>query len=188
MTETIIRKDVEPTSERKQYFTQLAGEYLVAGELFRQQIFAYVTFGQAKSFDILAVGKNNKIAKVEVKTTRNNYSDFKQRAYPDDNHWMFNIQSMNKDIEKNGGLNSSKSPDDKFYVFVALCGDKPDYYVFDSQMVFKAFRDKIKERQANGGPLRGMWDLKLSRVKIANNISERFRKDDWSILRNYLSS
>ena len=51
--------------------TGMAGEFLVVGKLFKRGIQASVTFGNAKSIDVLAYNpRNNKTFAVSVKTLR----------------------------------------------------------------------------------------------------------------------
>ncbi len=52
------------------YHLNLAGEYRVCAELLKRGIFATVTFGNMKGCDVVAVGSNQRAAKVEVKTSQ----------------------------------------------------------------------------------------------------------------------
>lgn len=52
------------------YHLSLAGEYRVASELLKRGLNATVTFGHAKSADVVAYGSNHKAVIVEVKTTQ----------------------------------------------------------------------------------------------------------------------
>jgi len=51
------------------YHLNLAGEYRVCAELLKRGIFATVTFGNMKSTDVIAVGRNRRAAVVEVKAS-----------------------------------------------------------------------------------------------------------------------
>ena len=51
------------------YHLSLAGEYRVASELLKRDIFATITFGNAKGADIYAIGPNRRTAIVEVKSS-----------------------------------------------------------------------------------------------------------------------
>ncbi len=58
-------------SQREKCFCQLAGEYYVAAELNRRGIMAALTYGAAKSADIIATNdQNGKACIVEVKTAQ----------------------------------------------------------------------------------------------------------------------
>lgn len=48
----------------------LAGEYRVASELLRRGLNATVTFGNAKSADVVAYGRNRRATVIEVKTSQ----------------------------------------------------------------------------------------------------------------------
>ena len=51
------------------YYLNLAGEYRVAAELLKREIFATITYGNKKGADIYAIGPNRKTAIVEVKAS-----------------------------------------------------------------------------------------------------------------------
>jgi hypothetical protein len=51
------------------YYLNLAGEYRVASELFKQGVFATITYGNRKGADIYAIGPNRKVAVIEVKAS-----------------------------------------------------------------------------------------------------------------------
>ena len=73
----------------------LAGEYRVASELLKRGLNATVTFGHAKSADVIAYGSNRKAVVVEVKTTQQKkfvtgfYNKYKtpEQEHPD--FWVF---------------------------------------------------------------------------------------------------
>jgi hypothetical protein len=52
------------------YHLSLAGEYRVASELLKRGLNATVTFGHAKSADVIAYGANRKATVIEVKTSQ----------------------------------------------------------------------------------------------------------------------
>lgn len=59
-----------PSKQKQKYHLSLCGEYLVAGELQRRGINASVTYGNAKSADVVAFSESrNRVITVEVKTT-----------------------------------------------------------------------------------------------------------------------
>ena len=51
------------------YHLSLAGEYRVASELLKRDIFATLTFGNAKGADIYAIGPTRRTAIIEVKSS-----------------------------------------------------------------------------------------------------------------------
>jgi len=52
------------------YHLSLAGEYRAASELLKRGLNATVTFGNAKSADVIAYGSNRKAVVIEVKTSQ----------------------------------------------------------------------------------------------------------------------
>jgi len=54
----------------EKYFLSLAGEYRVASELLKRNLNATVTFGHAKSADVIAYSSNRKAVVIEVKTSQ----------------------------------------------------------------------------------------------------------------------
>jgi len=160
--------------------------------LFRQGFFASVTFGLAKSFDIFVSGQGDKLAKIEVKASHDPYFTRKHPpVYPEDHKWHFNIQSIIKELNEYGGVDSSNAPSDKFYVLVTLCGDKPDYYLLEAQMIYNALKNKIKKFHDNpkhkGREPSGRWDLKLSNIFSSKHQERLYLQDNWNVLRRYLN-
>lgn len=162
---------------KKHYNTQLAGEYFVAGELFRQGFFANVSFGYAKSFDILVFSEDKtKFARIEVKSSSDPYFTRKKSPiYEDDHKFHFNIEALYKEIK-----NGSDTPN-KFYVFVALNKDrgKPDFFVSKAKQIHDIMKKKI---DGYGKKPSGRWDIKLSDIFIEKNTE---KKDNWDCLRGY---
>ncbi len=59
------------SSQSDKYHLAMAGEYFVAAQLQRMQVGASVTYGNAKSADIVAfTGTSDRVVVIEVKTTR----------------------------------------------------------------------------------------------------------------------
>lgn len=145
---------------QKRYTTQMAGEFYAAGELFKRGFFANVSFGNAKSFDIVAFSsREDRFARIEVKSSRDPY--FTRRhppVYEADHKFHFNIEALNKEIK------SLKTNPNKFYVFVALGGGdgKPDFFVFQANTIYKVMRKKINAVPTE--KVHGRWDLKLSDI------------------------
>jgi hypothetical protein len=87
------------------YHLSLAGEYRVASELLKRNLNATVTFGNAKSADVVAYGDNRKTIIIEVKTSQqknfvtgfyNKYENAKQE-HPD--FWI--LLQVKVDISNN---------------------------------------------------------------------------------------
>ncbi len=57
-------------TEINKYYLSLAGEYRVASELLKRNLNATVTFGNAKSADVVVYGSNRKARIIEVKTSQ----------------------------------------------------------------------------------------------------------------------
>jgi hypothetical protein len=58
-------------TQDEKHFLNLAGEFLVAGELNRRRIMCSVTYGFSKQADVIAMGmKSRRSVWIEVKTTR----------------------------------------------------------------------------------------------------------------------
>jgi hypothetical protein len=53
----------------EKYYLNLAGEYRVASELLKHELFATITYGNRKGADIYAIGPNRKTAVIEVKAS-----------------------------------------------------------------------------------------------------------------------
>jgi len=76
-------------TEIGKYHLSLAGEYRVASELLKRGLNATVTFGHAKSADVVAYGSNRKATVIEVKTSQRKkfvtgfYNNYKT---PEDEH------------------------------------------------------------------------------------------------------
>jgi len=167
--------------QKKRYSTQLAGEYLTAGELFRQGFFANVSFGNAKSFDILVFSEDEtKFARIEVKSSNDPYFTRKKApVYEDDHKFHFNIEALTKEIKEH--LTNSN----KFYVFVALNGKdegKPDFFVFRAQQIYDVMKKKIEVCKNKGKKVSGRWDIKLSDIFGSK---DHEKKDNWDCLREY---
>jgi hypothetical protein len=73
----------------EKYFLNMAGEFLVAGELFRQHLHASVTYGNAKGADVVAWIRRSSPIIIEVKTTGNDCWVVGNRApEPSDDIWI----------------------------------------------------------------------------------------------------
>lgn len=77
------------------YHLSLAGEYHVASELLKRGLNATVTFGHAKSADVIAYGSNRKATIIEVKTSQQKkfvtsfYNKYKTPEHEHPDFWVF---------------------------------------------------------------------------------------------------
>ncbi len=170
---------------QKRYATQMAGEFYAAGELFKRGFFANVSFGNAKSFDIIVFSnREDRFARIEVKSSSDPYFTRRhQPVYEADHKFHFNIEALHKEIK------SVKTNPNKFYIFVALDGDigKPDFFVVPADAIYKVMQRKITAVRAE--KVHGRWDMKLSDVFGSKEAELKYRqKQDtgWSVLRDYL--
>lgn len=66
-----VSQETQPAKKRVDgQITGLAGEFFVAAELLKRNLQVSVTFGNAKSIDLLAVNENGFTYKVQVKSVR----------------------------------------------------------------------------------------------------------------------
>ena len=76
------------------YHLSLAGEYRVASELLKRGLNATVTFGNAKSADVIAYGENRRAAVIEVKTSQQKnfvtgfYNKYKSPDHDHPDFWV----------------------------------------------------------------------------------------------------
>jgi hypothetical protein len=76
------------------YLLSLAGEYRVASELLKRGLNATVTFGHAKSADVITYGSNRKAAVIEVKTSQQKnfvtgfYNKYKTPEHEHPDFWV----------------------------------------------------------------------------------------------------
>jgi hypothetical protein len=84
------------------YHLSLAGEYRVASELLKRDIFATITFGNAKGADLYAIGPHRRTAIVEVKSSNSKrfvtgfYQKYKDEMRDHPDFWV--LYSLTKDL------------------------------------------------------------------------------------------
>ncbi len=72
----------------------LAGEYRVASELLKRDIFATITYGNRKGADIYAIGANRRLAVIEVKASNSGrfvtgfYQKYRDEVAEHPNFWV----------------------------------------------------------------------------------------------------
>ncbi len=76
------------------YHLSLSGEYRVASELLKRGLNATVTFGNAKSADVVAYGSNRRAMVIEVKTSQQKnfvtqfYNKYRSPEQPHPDFWI----------------------------------------------------------------------------------------------------
>ncbi|WP_309112725.1 hypothetical protein [Saccharothrix sp.] len=76
------------------YFLNLAGEYRVAAELLKREVFATITYGNRKGADIYAIGANRRTAVIEVKASNTSrfvtsfYQKYADETKPHPDFWV----------------------------------------------------------------------------------------------------
>ena len=76
------------------YYLNLVGEYRVAAELLKREVFATITYGNQKGADIYAIGSNRRAAVVEVKASNTDrfvtsfYQKYADEAKPHPDFWV----------------------------------------------------------------------------------------------------
>jgi hypothetical protein len=76
------------------YHLSLAGEYRVASELLKRDIFATITFGNAKGADLYAIGPTGRTAIIEVKSSNSSkfvtgfYQKYRDEMRDHPNFWV----------------------------------------------------------------------------------------------------
>jgi hypothetical protein len=66
---SVSKHELESAMKLDKHYLSLAGEYRVCSEILKRGIHATITYGNHKSVDILAVGKNRRAAVIEVKSS-----------------------------------------------------------------------------------------------------------------------
>lgn len=102
----------------------LAGEYAVASELCRRGVYTQLTLGNYKRADLLVIGKERNVCRIEVKAKKGP-------------KWA-NIKGV--------------SDEDAYIVFVDLRKpetERPDFYVLSSEDWRKAALKVVKQKQKN---------------------------------------
>ena len=113
-------------NENHNYYTAMAGEFYVLAQLFSRRYTSALTYGNAKSIDILVSAKSGKMFKLEVKTTGSEKASGSDKSQFDRNYeWTMS--------EKH----EDKKDKDLYYCFVILRGnDKlPRFFIVSSQQV-----------------------------------------------------
>jgi len=151
------------TAQSRKHTLDLAGEFLVAGELLRRGLHASVTYGNAKKADVVILSKSRREAIViEVKTTS-------------EDKWVVG--------------NALPNQSDDLWVFVyvpRLEKEPPRYFVLTSSelygivsLEYEAYGERYRNRHGSefsgaavhdlprkkAMPFEGMWEKVLGRAK-----------------------
>ena len=122
-------------AEDHKYYVAMAGEFYVLAQLFARGFMASLTYGNAKSVDIMVSTKSGKMFKLEVKTAGTDKTYGSDRSQFGENYeWQ-----MSKKHE-------SKTDEDLYYCFVMLRGLKelPRFFIVRSETVARYVRWEYK--------------------------------------------
>ncbi len=137
------------------YQTSMAGEFFVLAQLFLRDYTASLTYGHAKSVDILISVKSGKMFKIEVKTARHEVKYGSDKSNFGQNYiWQMNEKHENK-----------KDPN-LFYCFVILRGTTqiPRFFIVRSKEVAKYVKKEYK-----------YWISLKRKKKVKNTVRRTFR-------------
>ena len=140
-------------TQDEKHFLNLAGEFLVAGELNRRRIMCSVTYGFSKQADVIAMGmKSRRAVWIEVKTTHKM-------------QFVVGAKALDKKFV---------SPD-KFWVLVHLPDDEeqpPRYFVLSSGELNKRtvqrserYNEGYRKRHGRDYDKRGVPKLSIKEVE-----------------------
>lgn len=153
-------------TQEEKHFLNLAGEFLVAGELNRRQVMCSVTYGFSKQADVIALGmKTRKSVWIEVKTT--NRQEF---------------------IVGDKALDERFVSPDTFWVLVHLPDNKkqpPRYFVLSSEELhkrakshFESYNKQYRERHGHDYDQPGVHKLGIEEV---NDYESKWQKIESAI-------
>ncbi|MEI6536206.1 MAG: hypothetical protein WCN98_12745 [Verrucomicrobiaceae bacterium] len=147
-------------SQEDKAYLNLAGEFLVAGELNRRRVAASITYGASKSADIFAFSPAKKrFARIEVKAS-------------DKGRWPVGARAFAKENEE----------EEVFWVLVHLPveGQNPEYFVFTGKELTERAKKFHKDytdsyREKHGKDYEGLGVPTLER-KWVNEYRDRWDK------------
>ena len=147
---------VPPKGKAAKESVHLAGEYYVAAELHRRGVHATITYGNAKSADILAFSLDDeRFARVEVKSSR---------------------PSNGSVLAWTGTLEGFLVKPNQFWVLCVVpdVGDDasgPRFFVFGSREMWSAIEAKRSEyastKEGKGDPTKWMWKFSAAELKAS---------------------
>lgn len=120
---------------RSNYDIAMTGEFYVLAQLFQRGYMAALTYGNAKSVDILVSAKSGKMFKLEVKTAGSKGARGSDKSQFDRNH-EWTMSEGHKDI----------IDENLYYCFVILKGDDelPKFFIVSSQQVAQYLKDEYQ--------------------------------------------
>ena len=143
----------------------MAGEYLVAAQLHRLQILASITYGNAKSADVIAFDSNSEKATViEVKTSTKG-------------HWPIGARVP--------------EPSNKLWVFVNLpesIEETPEFYILTQEEIHNELKPDVdaylkRYKEKHGVEYGNKPDVTSMKLKYAENYKNR-----WSTITSAIST
>ena len=166
---TVQTGKVAASSQADKSSVHLAGEYYVAAELHRRGIHATLTYGNAKSADILAFSLDGeRFVRVEVKTSRVDKGSVLI--------WSGTMERFS--LAKN-----------QFWVLCVLprLGDDksfPEFYVFTAEEMRGEIQNRLDsysaKRSGTGDPTKWMWSFNVTDLRAST------AKNDWAKISDYL--
>ena len=160
-----------PKGKAAKESVHLAGEYYVAAELHRRGVHATITYGNAKSADILAFSLDGeRFARVEVKSSR---------------------PTNGSVLVWNGTMEGFVVKPNQFWVLCVVpdVGDEasgPYFFVFNSREMWSAVEDKREAyaalRDGKGDPAGWKWKFSLAELEASLTAGA------WSKILNYLQA
>jgi hypothetical protein len=122
-------------NENPNYFTAMAGEFYVLAQLFQKGYIGSLTYGNAKSVDILVSAKSGKMFKLEVKTTGSDCAVGSVKSQFDRNYEWTMSEGHEDIIDEN-----------LYYCFVILKGydELPKFFFVSNQQVAQYMKDEYR--------------------------------------------
>jgi len=165
------------TYENPNYYTSISGEFFVLAELSKRRYLASLTYGNAKSVDILVSTSDGNMFKIEVKTARYGKSGSDKSQFGENYNWQ-----MSKKHE-------SKIDPKLYYCFVLLQGEKerPKFFIVPSEEVAKYVKWEY-EYWSNIERKRGVKKTARRTFRIGTKLNSKGLKpiekyeDAWHIL------
>lgn len=165
-------------NENHKYYTAMAGEFYVLAQLFSRGYMGCLTYGNAKSVDILVSAKSGKMFKLEVKTAGSEGASGSDNRSQFGKNYEWTMSQKHED----------KKDKDLYYCFVILRDIKelPRFFIVSSQQVAQYMKEayqywlKIREREF---PSRNIaFRLKLNSKLHDFDLPVENHEDKWDIL------
>jgi hypothetical protein len=168
-------------NKKNNYDIAMTGEFYVLAQLFQRGYMAALTYGNAKSVDILVSAKSDKMFKLEVKTAGSEGtwgSDKRPSQFGKNYEWTMS--------QKHEGIKDK----DLYYCFVILRGvdELPRFFIVSSQQVAQYVKTAYQYRLdlPGGGELKKtttrMFRLKLNSKLHDFDLPIKNHENRWDIL------